>query len=212
MTAPSRTAVMLHAPDPIYRAGVVSLLRPFPEITLVDDTAGAVVDTQVALIVTDTVEEATLRLLRQIKHTSAARSVLVVADIDETQLIDAAECGLAGLQRRADATPDRLVQAITTAARGDGYLLADLVNGVLEAFSRLRARLPGPVEQRLTVLSDREVDVLRCLASGLDTAETAQKVGYSERTVKNVIHGLQTRLQLRNRAHLVAFAYQHGYL
>ncbi|MFI1648222.1 response regulator transcription factor [Streptomyces avidinii] len=194
MSAPSRSAVMLHAPDPICRAGVVSLLRPRPEITLVD-AAGPAVDTQVALIVTDTVEEATLRLLREIKHTSTARSVLVVADIDETKLIDAAECGLAGLLRR-----------------GDGYLPDDLVNGVLEAFSRLRARLPGPVEQRLTELSNREVDILRCLASGLDTAETAQKVGYSERTVKNVIHGLQTRLQLKNRAHLVAFAYQHGYL
>ncbi|MEU1868430.1 LuxR C-terminal-related transcriptional regulator [Streptomyces gardneri] len=42
----------------------------------------------------------------------------------------------------------------------------------------------------MTELSGREVDVLRCLASGLGTAETAQKVGYSERTVKNVIHGL----------------------
>ncbi|MFB8310167.1 LuxR C-terminal-related transcriptional regulator [Streptomyces sp. NPDC055961] len=211
MTAPSRIAVMLHAPDPICRAGVVSLLRPRPEITLVD-AAGPAVDTQVALIVTDAIEEATLRLLREIKHTSTARSVLVVADIDETKLIDAAECGLAGLLRRAEATPDRLVQAITTAARGDGYLPDDLVNGVLEAFSRLRARLPGPVEQRLTELSDREVDILRCLADGLDTAETAQKVGYAERTVKHVIHGLQTRLQLKNRAHLVAFAYQHGYL
>ncbi|WP_053672588.1 response regulator transcription factor [Streptomyces sp. H036] len=212
MTAPFRITVMLHAPDPIYRAGVVSLLRPRPEITLVDDLAGPAVDAHVALIVTDAVEEATLRLLRELKHTSTARSVLIVADIDETKLIDAAECGLAGLLRRADATPDRLVQAITTAARGDGYLPDDLVNGVLEAFSRLRARLPGPVEQRLTELSDREVDILRCLASGLDTAETAQKVGYSERTVKNLIHGLQTRLQLKNRTHLVAFAYQHGYL
>jgi DNA-binding NarL/FixJ family response regulator len=163
MTGPSRIAVMLHAPDPIYRVGVVSLLRPRPEIALVD-TAGPAVDIQVALIVTDAVEEATLRLLREIKHTSTARPVLVVADIDETKLIDAAECCIAGLLRRADATPDRLVQAITTAARGDGYLPDDLINGLLEAFRRLRARLPGPVEQRLTELSDREVDVLRCLA------------------------------------------------
>ncbi|MFF5969924.1 LuxR C-terminal-related transcriptional regulator [Streptomyces sp. NPDC012769] len=211
MTAPPRIAVILHAPDPIYQAGVVSLLRPRPEITLAD-TAGPAVDTQVALIVTDTVKEPTLRLLREIKHTSTARSVLIVADIDETTLINAAECGLAGLLRRADATPDRLVQAITTADRGDGYLPDDLSHSVLEAFSRLRARLPSPVEQRLTELSDREVDVLRCLAEGLDTAETAQKVGYAERTVKDVIHGLQTRLQLKNRAHLIAFAYQHGYL
>ncbi|MFE5938681.1 hypothetical protein ACFQ69_25365 [Streptomyces sp. NPDC056470] len=62
MTAPSRITVMLHALDLICRAGVVSLRRPRPEITLVD-TAGPAVHTQVALVVTDTVEEATLRLL-----------------------------------------------------------------------------------------------------------------------------------------------------
>ncbi|MFE5628584.1 hypothetical protein [Streptomyces sp. NPDC056543] len=62
MTAPSRITVMLHALDLICRAGVVSLRRPRPEITLVG-TAGPAVHTQVALVVTDTVEEATLRLL-----------------------------------------------------------------------------------------------------------------------------------------------------
>ncbi|MEU8543135.1 response regulator transcription factor [Streptomyces sp. NPDC048717] len=211
MSAHSRIAVTLHTSDPIYRAGVDGLLRYRPELTLVDATDPAA-DIQVALIVTDTVEEPTLRLLREIKRAGTTRSVLVVADIDETKMIDAAECGIAGLLRRADATADRLVQAVTKAARGDGYLPDDLVNGILEAFSRLRERLPSPVEQRLTELSDREIDVLRCLAAGLDTAQTAEKVGYAERTVKNTIKVLQTRLQLTNRTHLVAFAYEHGYL
>jgi DNA-binding NarL/FixJ family response regulator len=211
VTAPSRVAVALHTADPIYRAGVVSLLRPRPEITLVDAETPAL-DAQVALIVVDSVDEQTLRLLREIKHTSTVRSVLIVADIDKARLIDAAECGLASLVRRGESTADRLVQAITTAARGDGYLPDDLITDVLEAFSRLRDRLPGPVEQWLTKLSDREVAVLHCLADGLDTAAVAQKIGYSERTIKNIISKLQTRLQLKNRAHLVAFAYQHGFL
>ncbi|MFE1907643.1 hypothetical protein ACFW96_28795 [Streptomyces gardneri] len=107
MTALSQIAVRLDAPDPIYRARVVSLLRPRPEITLVDDTAGPTVDAQVALIVRDAVEEATLRVLRDIKHASTARSVLVVAVIDEPKLIDAAECGpcRSRASRRRDAGP-----------------------------------------------------------------------------------------------------------
>jgi DNA-binding NarL/FixJ family response regulator len=44
------------------------------------------------------------------------------------------------------------------------------------------------------------------LAEGRDTAEIASRLCYSERTVKGVIHGLTTRLQLRNRSHAVAFA------
>ena len=61
-------------------------------------------------------------------------------------------------------------------------------------------------------LAPREVDVLRLVAEGLDTVEIAGKLSYSERTVKNVMHGLTTRLRLRNRAHAVAYALREGYI
>jgi len=48
--------------------------------------------------------------------------------------------------------------------------------------------------------------VLRLLAEGMDTAEIAAELCYSQRTVKNVLHGLTNRLNLRNRAHAVAHA------
>ncbi|MEU2232575.1 response regulator transcription factor [Streptomyces vietnamensis] len=196
MITPERILVALHTHDPIYRAGVSSLLRHRPEVTLLD-TAAPAADAQVALVVVDTVEEPVLRLLRETKRAGSARSVLVVADIDGPRLADAAECGVKGVVRRAQATPDRLVHAITTVARGDGYLPDDLIGGVLGAFGTLRERLPGPVEQRLTELDDRELEVLRLLAEGLDTNAIAAKVGYAERTVKNFIHVMQTRLGRR---------------
>jgi DNA-binding NarL/FixJ family response regulator len=54
------------------------------------------------------------------------------------------------------------------------------------------------------------VEVLRLLADGLDTSEIAHKLAYSERTVKNVVHDVTTRLQLRNRSHAVAYALREG--
>ena len=59
-------------------------------------------------------------------------------------------------------------------------------------------------------LNDRERDVLRLVAEGHDTAEIATLLSYSERTVKNVLHDLNTRLQLRNRSHAVAYAVREG--
>jgi DNA-binding NarL/FixJ family response regulator len=59
-------------------------------------------------------------------------------------------------------------------------------------------------------LYTREVDVLRLLAEGLDTAEVSQRLNYSERTVRNIIHGMLTRMKLRNRVHAVAFALRNG--
>jgi len=48
------------------------------------------------------------------------------------------------------------------------------------------------------------------LADGYSTAEIARELAYSERTIKNSIHDLTTRLQLRNRSHAVAFAVRQG--
>jgi len=52
--------------------------------------------------------------------------------------------------------------------------------------------------------------VLRLVAEGWDTAQIATKLSYSERTVKNVLHDVTTRLQLRNRSHAVAYAMREG--
>ncbi len=61
-------------------------------------------------------------------------------------------------------------------------------------------------------MAPREVDVLRLVAEGLDTRQISGKLAYSERTVKNVLHALTTRLQLHNRAHAVAYALREGYI
>jgi DNA-binding CsgD family transcriptional regulator len=59
-------------------------------------------------------------------------------------------------------------------------------------------------------MSAREIEILRLVAEGLDTAEIAVKLAYSERTVKNALHDVTTRLQLRNRSHAVAYALKQG--
>jgi DNA-binding NarL/FixJ family response regulator len=48
------------------------------------------------------------------------------------------------------------------------------------------------------------------VADGMDTADIARELCYSERTVKNIVHGVTTRLQLRNRSHAVAYVLREG--
>jgi DNA-binding NarL/FixJ family response regulator len=54
--------------------------------------------------------------------------------------------------------------------------------------------------------------VLKLLADGLDTAEVARRLSYSERTVKNVLQDVTRRHNLRNRTHAVAFALRQGFI
>ncbi|MBW5252491.1 response regulator transcription factor [Streptomyces poriferorum] len=204
-----RTTVALRAQDPISQAGVASQLRTRPEVNVVewgeDDFAP-----QVVVMVVDTVDEDVLTMLRHVQRTSDSRTVLVTTEIDEQKLVSAAECGVVGVIRRAQSTPEHLVQVIETVARGEGHLPSDLLGRLLAEVGRLQGQVLGPRGLHFTGLAAREVDVLRLVAEGYDTADIATKLAYSERTIKNVLHSVMTRLQLRNRSHAVAYALRQG--
>ncbi|MFC9856188.1 MULTISPECIES: helix-turn-helix transcriptional regulator [unclassified Streptomyces] len=204
----ARTRVSVKAGDPLSLAGIHTQLRQSPEITLLhgDDEYQA----EVVVVIVDAVQEDELRILRHIQRTSTARTVLVTTDIDEQKLVSAAECGVAGVVRRSESTPEHLVHVIGTVARGEGHLPSDLLGRLLEEVGRLQGQVLGPRGLHFTGLSPREVDVLRLVAEGYDTADIATKLAYSERTIKNVLHSVMTRLQLRNRSHAVAFAMRQG--
>lgn len=205
-----RIPVAVHAADPISRDGALSLLRRFPEIDLREEAATG--PGTVALLIGDAFDEALLTRLRRMVRSEGARAVLVVGTLRQSELLDVIECGVGAIVWRREATATRLVQAVVAAARGDGDLPADLLGRLISqvgTMHRSTAGRPGPPASGLTA---REVDVLRLVAEGFDTGEIAGKLSYSERTVKNVMHGLTTRLHLRNRAHAVAHALREGYI
>ncbi|MFE0799964.1 LuxR C-terminal-related transcriptional regulator [Streptomyces sp. NPDC058812] len=206
--ADRRVPVAVSAPDPISREGAVSQLRRHPEIDLREESGPGTV----ALLIEDALDEAALARLRRIVRSEGARAVLVVGAIRESELLDVVECGVGAIVWRHEATAHRLVQAVLAASRGDGDLPADLLGRLISQVGTLHRGAAGRPGAPSLGLAPREVDVLRLVAEGLDTGEIAGKLSYSERTVKNVMHGLTTRLHLRNRAHAVAYALREGYI
>ena len=112
--------------------------------------------------------------------------------------------------RRAEAGPERLAAACQAAAAGDGTLPPDLLGRLLDGVGRLQRQVLTPRGLTFSGLTDREVSVLRLVADGYDTNEIASTLAYSERTIKNTIHDVTTRLNLRNRTHAVAYALREG--
>jgi len=201
-----RIAVYVCARDPVSQAGIASQLRPRPEVLVLDQDKE---QARVALVVADCVDEETLRVLRTVQCGSC-RAVLVATQIDDAGLAAAVEAGVAGLVRRAEATPERLAQAVSAAARGEGTVPPDLLGRLLEQVGRIQRQVLHPRGLVLTGLAPREIEILRLVADGYDTAEIAGQLAYSERTVKNVLHDVTSRLQLRNRSHAVAYALRQG--
>ncbi|HEY7044451.1 MAG TPA: response regulator transcription factor [Nocardioidaceae bacterium] len=206
MDTPITTYV--HGFDAISRAGVISQLRISPQIRIVDEMD--VDQAMVAVVVSDTLDDETARTMRALRRGERPRLVLVATTIDEATLVSAAEIGVGGLIRRVDATHDALVSTIVRVASGEGDVPGDLLGKLMEQLGRLQRQVLAPRGLTFTGLSPRERDVLRLVADGLDTAEIAEQMCYSERTVKNVLHDLTSRLQLRNRSHAVAYAVREG--
>lgn len=199
-------ATYVHARDPISRAGVAAELRTRPEVRVVDSVAQAAV----AVLVADSVDATTTHDLRSLTKDHHPRLMLIVTTVDDAALVMAAEAGASGLLRRGDATADMLVRTIVKVAAGEGEVPPDLLGRLLEQVGRLQRQVLAPRGLTFTGLTPREAEVVRLVADGLDTREIALKMCYSERTVKNVLHDLITRLQLRNRTHAVAYAVREG--
>ncbi|MFG2621338.1 response regulator transcription factor [Streptomyces sp. NPDC048507] len=206
--AQRRVPVAVSAADPISREGAVSQLRRHPEVELREESGPGTV----SLFVEDTLDEAALTRLRRVVRGEGVRAVLVVGSMRESELLDVVECGVGTIVWRHEATAERLVRAVLAASRGDGDLPADLLGRLVHQVGTLHRGAAGRSGTPAFGLTSREVDVLRLVSEGFDTGEIAGKLSYSERTVKNVMHGLTTRLHLRNRAHAVAFALREGYI
>ncbi|WP_342671533.1 response regulator transcription factor [Rhodococcus phenolicus] len=199
--------VYVYADDAILRAGVVSQLRMRSEVAVVDTDPESA---EVAVLAADVLDDTTVRTLHALQRGFSPRVILVLRVIDDATLVAAAEGGISGLLRRSDATPDLLVRTIQRVVAGEGVVPPDVLGRLLGQVGALQRQVLAPRGLRFSGLSDREVQVLRLVADGHDTSEIAQQLCYSQRTVKNVLHDITTRLQLRNRSHAVAYAVREG--
>ncbi|MGQ5656898.1 LuxR C-terminal-related transcriptional regulator, partial [Streptomyces sp. EKR5.2] len=202
--------VTLHADDPIARAGLSGLLRGQPEIEVLERPVQGVGRRSVAVILADRVDDDAAVMLRRLVRGESREAVLVAGKLHERELLSAVACGVRTFVWRHQATAESLAKAVRSAARGDSEVPSDLLNRLLVQLGRHGSGASSV--PMVTGLSDREVQVLRFVADGLENRQIAGKLSYSERTVKNILHGLMTRMQLRNRAHAVAFALREGYL
>lgn len=198
-----RITVRVRADDPVSEAGVISLLRPRPEIRLHDGADAPAV----TVVTADTFDPAGYQLLRTSQHSDSSRLALLVPGLQDHQVTLAAECGITGIMWRAHVDSDRLVRMIQAVAAGDGHLPPDLQQRLLHLIGQLHG---GEQGLGIARVAERETDVLHLVAEGYDTPQIALKLSYSERTIKHVLHSFITRHQLRNRSHAVAFALRKG--
>jgi DNA-binding NarL/FixJ family response regulator len=203
--------VAVLASEPLVAAGAVACLRECPGITPVPPDR--LDQASVVLIIAGQVGEKTLALIQRTAELVPGREprfVLVCDQIRDWQLLQALSHGKVSVLSRQDSDYGRIARALVKARDGQVELPADTAGWLAGRIRTLQRDVLDPHGLSAAGLYIREVDVLRLLAEGLDTAEVAQRLNYSERTVRSIIHGALTRMNLRNRTHAVAFALRSG--
>jgi DNA-binding NarL/FixJ family response regulator len=145
---------------------------------------------------------------REIMRRSPSTTVLVVTvSTGEADVLDALEAGAAGYLLK-DSPPAELVGAIETAVNGDTPLSPRIAKLVVQ-----RARM-APSGQAATVtaadLTERELEVLRLLADGLDNRQIGETLYLSATTVKRHVSAIVVKLGVSNRVQAAIWAVRAG--
>jgi DNA-binding NarL/FixJ family response regulator len=152
-----------------------------------------------------------IKATRQIGATPGLEKVhvLILTTYDtDTNVFDALEAGASGFLLK-DAGPAELLHAIHVVASGEALLAPSITRRLIGQFTASRAaRREG--EDRLSVLTQREREVVTLVGQGLSNGEIARELSLSPATARTHVSRAMVKLGARDRAQLVVVAYQTG--
>jgi DNA-binding NarL/FixJ family response regulator len=203
------------------RQGFAALLAAQPDVVVVGDAAdGAqgvtaareyapdVVLMDIRMPVLDGLE-ATRRILDVAPGLHRPRVVMLTTfDLDD-YVFEALRAGASGFLLK-DAPAGELINAVRIVAAGEGLLAPSVTRRLIEEFASRKRISPTAQPARLASLTPRETDVLRLIARGQSNVEIAETLVVAEQTVKTHIGRILAKLDLRDRAQAVVFAYETG--
>jgi DNA-binding NarL/FixJ family response regulator len=150
--------------------------------------------------------EATRRIVANDRLAQVRIIILTTFDLDE-YVFEALRIGASGFLVK-DTEPVDLIRGIQAVARGDALLSPSVTRRLIAEFVT-RAKRPRPAPQ-LDTLTDREREVMALVAAGLSNTEIAERLVVSPATAKTHVSRAMVKLDARDRAQLVVFAYQSG--
>jgi DNA-binding NarL/FixJ family response regulator len=151
--------------------------------------------------------EATRRILAARPCHDCRIIILTTFDLDH-YVYAALTAGASGFLLK-DVSPEQLVAAVRLVRSGDALLAPSITRRLVERFAPQSAA-HSVLHGDLSVLTPRELEVLRLLARGLSNAELAAQLTLSEATVKTHVARILAKLRLRDRVQAVVLAYETG--
>jgi two-component system nitrate/nitrite response regulator NarL len=209
--AAERITVYVADDHPVFREAVARAASSRPDLELVGaggDGRAALEDIRslspaVAVLDMRLPQLEGLDVVRAIHRDGIPTSVVMLsADSSRELVYDAVQLGAAAFLTKAS-TLEEICDAIIAVARGETVLAPEVQSGLVR---ELRERDRPPV----SLLSDREAQVLRLIADGLSNPEIGERLFISSSTVKTYVKSLLDKLGVNDRAAAVAEAMRRG--
>ncbi|RPH63289.1 MAG: DNA-binding response regulator [Chloroflexi bacterium] len=206
----SRIRLVVIDDHALFRRGLISLLEEMPDFQVVGEAANGqeslalVEKAQPDLVLMDINMPVLngIEALTAIRKANPAQKVLMLTiSQNDDDLIGAIVAGANGYVLK-NTEPETLRHTITQVMDGNSVLSPEVTAKVLQAVRR------SQTDRSQGLLSDREVEVLKCLARGQTTTQIAGVLFISENTVKTHIRHILEKMEVNNRAEAVARAAQ----
>jgi two-component system, NarL family, nitrate/nitrite response regulator NarL len=147
-----------------------------------------------------------LSVLRQMKDENLpTRVVLLAASLEDEEMLEATRLGVGGVVLK-EMAPRLLVQCIRKVHAGEPWLER---RAAARAFETLLRREAGTREIG-TVLTVREIEIVRMVAAGLRNKTIGERLSISEGTVKTHLHNIYEKLHVGSRSELIRYCHERG--
>jgi DNA-binding NarL/FixJ family response regulator len=219
----TKIRVLIVDDQSLIRVGIQTLLSRKPDIAVV----GHARDGEEALRQVDALDPDVVLMdirmpgmdgveaTRQLAARQARAGIIILTTFhDDANVFSALAAGARGYLLK-DSDHKELAEAIRVVAAGRALIHPQITAQVLREFSRRAAPAaalprPAPSDERLALLTDRELAILRLLGSGRTNQEISERLAISVGTVKNHVSTILSKLDVRDRTQAGLFAQQAG--
>lgn len=208
--------VLLADDHDLFRQGVRRLLEAAEDIDVVGEASnGEQAVRQVEEFAPDVVlldigmpDLSGIDAARIIKTTSPRTGLIILTVHGEEEfLFEAIKAGAMGYLLK-DCTAEELLRAVRVVYEGEGLLAPTMAAKVMHEFAKVRGT--QDLAAVMNPLTQREVEILQHVASGLANKEIALRLGISERTVKNHLSNIMEKLHVNSRTQAAVYALRSG--
>ena len=137
------------------------------------------------------------------------RVILLTAEIEREQVVEALQLGVRGIVLKHSALP-LLLKSIRCVNEGQYWVGNDGVSDLVQALRRMKPSQGVSEAKRNFGLSSREMEVIALIVGGYTNKDLAQKLGITENTAKHHLTNIFNKLGVSNRLELVLYAVHHG--